>query len=295
MDPDGDLDLEALTVLVPGSPPRPADAMDMGEGLGDLDLEALQVLAPPPRVDRHGAAHMAAMRQCLAKKRLERAREEVNAEKNKAADAMSLVAVLAPSAARAAGLPVGKRLKAGVDISAPLGLALMRVAFAGSIRMAAERQHTFAYQTQATLCKAILERQAVGLPVIMHVARSLSMAGWTTVIGFNFEQDAAQVSFKSLGKQLEKRLHEQLAAIDAGRSGGRQHRGRFQAGACDSILNVSGSVSIYAQRGEEKHFRGFHWFLPPLAVPDTKVSSLLSALRRTPPWVGSITNEAVVA
>lgn len=130
MDPDGDLDLEALTVLVPGSPPRPADAMDMGEGLGDLDLEALQVLAPPPRVDRHGAAHMAAMRQCLAKKRLERAREEVNAEKNKAADAMSLVAVLAPSAARAAGLPVRKRLKAGVDISAPLGLALMRVAFA---------------------------------------------------------------------------------------------------------------------------------------------------------------------
>lgn len=255
----------------------------IAEGQGEqegLDLGALDILAQGRRHERRSKEHMAEMRRALDKKRRDRAKQEVKQAKAAVEESVQSLAILAPSAMRAAGLLVRKCLRAGKDISDKSAISLVQVAFTGGTRMAAERQHTFAHQVEETMCRLLVDRQSTALHVLCRILDRMKAEGLSVVVGMNFEQGVAKITLKSSGRRLlEEVLAKTRAPDDPQLEGGLRE---FQGGASTSVLNVSGSVMVAAVRGDTTLDRAFHWVLPPLEVPNTKTSTIAAALQRMP-------------
>ena len=101
---------------------------------------------------------MERMRAALARMRKTIQQAQADAAKGQVDAIRQSLAMLAPSAAHAAGDPVRKRFKAAKPISSSTALAMARVAFTAPGRVAAKRQHTFAHRVETTMVDMLAER-----------------------------------------------------------------------------------------------------------------------------------------
>jgi hypothetical protein len=136
-DEDGPLLLDALDGLLGHDGPVAEAAGGVGlDAVDPLDVGALQLLGAAPRPHKHSAEHMANMRARLSKRRCDEARLSVAVAKDEHRTKLKAVAMLAPAAARAAGLPVHHRFKAGDTIDESTACNILRIAFMGHNRFA---------------------------------------------------------------------------------------------------------------------------------------------------------------
>ena len=259
------------------------DDADVAEGA--LDVDALDLLAAPDgSTSSEVLQHMAMMRERKARKAAAKAKatekSTVATCKSKLAD----VASLAPSAARAAGIAVTRRFKAGSECTVSSALALMRVGFGGSSRTMAEKRHNFGHQVDHFLTKLLLSRQRVVISVLCHAAKALKDLGYTVFLGFNYEHDAAKMTMKCVTGLLADSIEKHVIALEE-RAMKERHRGQkrhFQAARTHTIVNMGGQVILRAFDGIGSSQRNFHWVSPPLALSADNTAAVATYLAKMP-------------
>jgi hypothetical protein len=274
---------DALDDVLESLEPRAPGGLDIAQcGAPDLDLGALEIAAAPIAHARRSPGHMGKMRDALAHKRFTENKRKAKELKESSAHKVRAIALLSPSAAKAAGVSVRHVYKAGGTVSEEVALSLIRVALCSSARLCSERMHGFAGQVQATLMAICQDRQAQVVPMLAAISDHLRAFGYKVILGFSWEQDGAKMTLKSLGMQLASQVSKEIKRSEMTKLAKRHGARRFQHGLADNVVQMSGNCILEAVRGDEQHERDFHWHQAPMTTPRNSLHCVACALRRMP-------------
>jgi len=284
-DPEDDM------FAVPGSPQgeegeqgsddvmfNPQNAMP---NVDDLDPVGVR----PPKFEVRGPVKCAWMRECKARKRSIICAADANNKVKKAKGQVDTLAMLAPGAARAAGMKPVQLTKKG-KISEERAIEIIRAAFCHHSLLLAQSRSCFLICIEATVVRLCMERMAHAGHVTLCCVQAFKRRGYRTIVHFDFEWDDAQMGVKSLGllsalrdsergRQVCKYVEERLEA--------KRLNGHFQQKASHSVMVMSGRVKIVAMAIDGRSLsRTFFWSYPPLTMPNKTNLSLQAALKRMP-------------
>ena len=158
-----------------------------------------------------------------------------------------------------------RHFRRGTQISELEGAAMVKMGFARSKALRAERRHGVALQIEATLAGLLLGRQESSSEVIVKYCDDLVADGFDVIIGSSYEWDEAKIVLKSVGAALAQTIREKISAVEKAVLDARMKTSSkyFHHGSSESQLVMSGRIVIVAVKGDIRGERHFHWRTPP--------------------------------